>query len=122
MKLIKLIPVFIGIMLGWLIILSMLRSIARRIVRYLAFNITDSWAFPDCETCFKFGWDTKLQIATYSLYAFLFCIIITIIRKILRSSNDSYLNRVLAGIFIMSSRLTHNGASIRLQLGGGQVL
>jgi len=90
-------------LLVWVIIFFLARSAASDVVRFLAFNITNSYAFPNCQSCLKFEWDVSLQIMTYSVYIGVFLLIAGILKSALKYSRESVLrNRLLALVFVMS--------------------
>lgn len=72
--------------------------LARDIIRYIAFNITDSGA-----GCCKFHWDTELQITVYLIYALIFVTAIKVLIVLWKRFGESMLvSRSLLLVLIMS--------------------
>lgn len=86
----------------WVPIFFVVRKAARNYVRFLAFNITDSYVFPDCSSCLKFDWDADLQFATYASYATLMVIYTGIIAKLFKSNAPAYFKRTIFLIYLLS--------------------
>jgi len=86
----------------WIIVSYFAHIVAADTVRYLAFNITNSYAIPDCKECHKFTWDANLKIACYSLYVLLFSVITAVLLYINKRWNNSrVIKHISLIVFIM---------------------
>lgn len=88
-------------MFVWLISFLVVHFIAKDVVRFLALNVVHSQTTGI--GCCKFEWDLKLQIATYSLYAAAFLLLVWLLIEVRKRMTDSVTgNRILLVVFIMS--------------------
>ncbi len=86
----------------WVFLFLGAREIAREYVRFLAFNITNSFAFPNCSGCHKFNWDTNLQLATYTTYTLFMLAFFVGLVKLYRSSSPIYIKRSVLLVYILA--------------------
>lgn len=85
----------------WPFVFLLAREIARYYIRFLAFDITGSFACPECRTSQEFNWDISLQLATYVSYALFMVILSIILIKIYRSNCSNFFKRFALFVYIL---------------------
>jgi len=95
------------VLMIWIIISIFAHIVAADVVRILAFNVTNSYAFPDCRECLKFTWDRDLQIASYSLYIVIFGAITTALMYINKRWKESQVIKYISLLIFSMSFPTH---------------
>jgi hypothetical protein len=102
----------------WLVSFYLCYVLSRKIVRFLAFNLTDSVSSTGC--C-KFNWDSDLRTASYLTYFIFFVSIVYLLILLLNKiKNNALLNRfsLLAFIFIFPTYTSRGVASVCSGFGG----
>lgn len=89
-------------LLGWLITHFFVSLIARETVRFFAFSITESYAFPSCgDGCRKFVWDAPLKFAVYTSYGIVLSTYIAWLSLFLRFDVPAASKRCAKILFIL---------------------